>query len=70
MEAHVESGLGWSLTGEKGRVEVGVSMGRKVWVAGQRVWCEVGIRNDSNRKVSLHSISIYTIHVHPLTMTC
>ena len=51
IETYVEKGLGWSLTGEKGRVEVRISLGRRMWVSGQRAWCEVGIRNDSSRKV-------------------
>lgn len=51
--AQTEKGLGWALGGEKGRVLLRVAMGRKIWVAGQRVWCEVGIRNDSTRKVGL-----------------
>lgn len=55
IEAYVEKGLGWSIGGEKGRVEVRVALGRRMWVSGQRVWCEVGIRNDSNRKVRSHS---------------
>lgn len=52
VEAIIEKGLGWSLTGEKGRVELSVALGRRIWVSGQRVWCEVGIKNDSNRKVN------------------
>lgn len=53
IEARVEKGLGWSLGGEKGRVEVRVALGRRSWVSGQRIWCEVAIRNDSTKKVSL-----------------
>jgi len=53
IEAKVEKGLGWALGGEKGRVEVRIAVGRRAWVAGQRVWCEVGIRNNSSKKVSL-----------------
>ena len=52
IEARVEKGLGWSLTGEKGRVEVRVALGRRSWISGQRIWCEVGIDNESSRKVS------------------
>ena len=52
VEARVEKGLGWSLGGEKGRVEVRVALGRRSWVSGQRIWCEVGITNDSTKKVS------------------
>lgn len=52
IESVVEGGLGWSLGGEKGKVEVRVGLGRRTWVAGQRVWCEVGVRNNSSRKVS------------------
>ena len=51
IENTVERGLGWSLGGEKGKVEVRVSLGRRNWVAGQRAWCEVGIKNNSSRKV-------------------
>ncbi|KAL7420095.1 hypothetical protein Q5752_005060 [Cryptotrichosporon argae] len=65
IEARVESGLGWSLKGEKGKVEVRVALGRKVWVCGQRAWCEVSIRNDSGKKVNkialalLQTVSVY-----------
>lgn len=48
---YVENGLGWSISGEKGRVFIQVALGRRIWVAGQRVWCEIGVRNDSNKKV-------------------
>lgn len=52
IEVYTEKGLGWSLKGEKGRVELRVGIGRRTWVSGQRLWCEVGIRNDSARKVA------------------
>lgn len=52
IENTVERGLGWSLGGEKGKVEMRISLGRRNWVAGQRAWCEVGIKNNSSRKVS------------------
>jgi hypothetical protein len=52
LESVIEGGLGWSLGGEKGKVEMRIGLGRRTWVAGQRVWCEVGVRNNSNRKVS------------------
>ena len=58
VEAFIEKGLGWSLVGEKGRVEVRVGMGRRMWVSGQRMWCEVAIRNDSSRKVWLLLVSL------------
>ncbi|GMK59637.1 hypothetical protein CspeluHIS016_0802430 [Cutaneotrichosporon spelunceum] len=54
----VESRLGWSLTGEKGKVFLQVSLGRQMWVAGQRVWCEVGVRNNSNKKITRCSLAI------------
>lgn len=54
----VESRLGWSLTGEKGKVFLQVSLGRQTWVAGQRVWCEVGVRNNSNKKITRCSLAI------------
>ncbi|KAK4688054.1 hypothetical protein P7C73_g2050, partial [Tremellales sp. Uapishka_1] len=52
ISAYIERGLGWSLTGEKGRVELGISMGRRIWVSGQRAWCQVSIENNSARKAS------------------
>jgi hypothetical protein len=52
VEARVEKGLGWSLGGEKGKVEVRIGMGRRCWISGQRAWFEVDIRNDSSKKVS------------------
>jgi hypothetical protein len=51
VEATTEKGLGWSITGEKGQVAVKVALGRRIWVSGQRIWFEVGIRNDSTKKV-------------------
>lgn len=56
LEVYTEKGLGWCLKGEKGRVELRVAIGRRTWVSGQRLWCEVAIRNDSARKVRLISI--------------
>lgn len=53
-----ESLLGWSLTGEKGKVFLQVSLGRQTWVAGQRVWCEVGVRNNSNKKITKCALAI------------
>ncbi|WVF66096.1 hypothetical protein IAT40_000835 [Kwoniella sp. CBS 6097] len=58
VEGYVERGLGWSLTGEKGRVELRVSLGRRFWVSGQRLWCEIGIRNDSNRKIKTLNLAL------------
>ncbi|WVQ81697.1 hypothetical protein IAT38_003822 [Cryptococcus sp. DSM 104549] len=58
VEAYVEKGLGWSLKGEKGRVELRVSLGRRIWVSGQRLWCEVGIRNDSAKKIKALNLAI------------
>lgn len=52
IEAKIERGLGWSLGGDKGRVELRVALGRRAWVSGQRIWCEVAINNQSTRKVS------------------
>lgn len=49
--ANVERGLGWSLGGEKGRVELTARIARANWVSGQRIWCEVGVRNGSSKKV-------------------
>jgi hypothetical protein len=53
IEVRVEKGLGWSLGGERGRVEVRVALGRRSWVSGQRIWCEVAIRNESTKKVGI-----------------
>ncbi|WWC86006.1 uncharacterized protein L201_000877 [Kwoniella dendrophila CBS 6074] len=58
VEGYVERGLGWNITGEKGRVELRVSLGRRIWVSGQRLWCEVAIRNDSNRKIKTLNLAI------------
>lgn len=56
--AHVTSGLGWRLGGEKGKVEVQVALGRRNWVAGQRVWCEVSVRNQSHKKINRCTLAI------------
>ncbi|KAK6905417.1 hypothetical protein I203_106246 [Kwoniella mangroviensis CBS 8507] len=64
VEGYTERGLGWNLTGEKGRVELRVSLGRRIWVSGQRLWCEVAIRNDSNKKIkTLNLALLQTIQV-------
>jgi hypothetical protein len=52
VEVIERRGLGWSLGGAKGVVELRIALGRDVWVSGQRVWCEVGIRNESSKRVS------------------
>lgn len=51
-------GLGWSLGGEKGKVLMQVALGRRIWVAGQRVWCEVAVKNDSNKKITKCSLAV------------
>lgn len=51
-------GLGWSITGEKGKVLMQVALGRRIWVAGQRVWCEVAVKNDSNKKITKCSLAV------------
>lgn len=53
IESRVTKGLGWNLSGEKGDVDLRVALGRGIWVSGQRLWCEVGIINRSNRRVSV-----------------
>ncbi|WVQ62482.1 uncharacterized protein L199_000622 [Kwoniella botswanensis] len=58
VEGYTERGLGWNLTGEKGRVELRVSLGRRIWVSGQRLWCEVAIRNDSNKKIKTLNLAL------------
>lgn len=52
VEVVERRGLGWSLGGNKGSVELRIALGRSIWVSGQRVWCEVGVRNDSSKRVS------------------
>ena len=51
VEVVERRGLGWSLGGNKGSVELRIALGRSIWVSGQRVWCEVGVRNDSSKRV-------------------
>jgi hypothetical protein len=51
VEVVERRGLGWSLGGSKGSVELRIALGRSIWVSGQRVWCEVGVRNDSSKRV-------------------
>lgn len=52
VEARIQKGLGWSLGGEKGKVDLRVALGRKTWISGQKLWCEVGIINNSAKKAS------------------
>lgn len=65
VEVVERRGLGWSLGGAKGSVELRIALGRSIWVAGQRVWCEVGVRNDSSKKVIFCRTRWYV-----LTLTC
>nr|ODN85507.1 hypothetical protein L203_04756 [Cryptococcus depauperatus CBS 7841] len=66
IEAYTEKGLGWSLKGERGRVELRVGLGRRTWVSGQRMWCEVEIRNESNKKIKSVSLALLqTVHTFP-----
>jgi hypothetical protein len=65
VEGYVEKGWSWSLGGEKGKVQLRIALGRRMWVSGQRMWCEVGIWNDSSRKVGQHTL--YTAPVLILT---
>lgn len=51
LQACAEDALGWTLKGDRGRVALHVALGRATWVSGQRLWCQVGIRNGSLRKV-------------------
>lgn len=56
--AHATSGLGWQIGGEKGKVEMQVALGRRNWVAGQRVWCEVAVRNQSRKKINRCTLAV------------
>ncbi|OWZ26626.1 hypothetical protein C354_06775 [Cryptococcus neoformans MW-RSA1955] len=58
LEAATEKGLGWSLAGDRGAVRLRVAMGRATWVSGQRLWCHVGIRNGSLRKIKHLSLAL------------
>ena len=51
IEARTENGLGWSMGGDKGRVSLRAALGRGTWISGQKLWCEVGIHNDSSKRV-------------------
>ena len=51
-EVRTEQGLGWSLTGEKGKVRVIAELPRPDWVAGQNVWIKIFADNQSQKKVS------------------
>lgn len=50
-EVRTEQGLGWSLTGEKGKVRVIAELPRPDWVAGQNVWIKIFADNQSQKKV-------------------
>ncbi|KAL1411879.1 hypothetical protein Q8F55_002861 [Vanrija albida] len=50
--------LGWALGGEKGRVNLVATLGRQIWVAGQRVWAEITVENNSNKKITKYSAAI------------
>lgn len=52
-EVRTEQGLGWSLSGEKGKVRVIAELPRPDWVAGQNVWIKIFADNQSQKKVSL-----------------
>lgn len=50
-EVRTEQGLGWSLSGEKGKVRVIAELPRPDWVAGQNVWIKIFADNQSQKKV-------------------
>ncbi|KAI9632841.1 uncharacterized protein MKK02DRAFT_41152 [Dioszegia hungarica] len=58
VEVVERRGLGWSLGGAKGVVELRVALGRDVWVSGQRVWCEVGVRNESSKRIKRLTLAL------------
>jgi hypothetical protein len=55
-EVRTEQGLGWSLSGEKGKVRVIAELPRPDWVAGQNVWIKIFADNQSQKKVSCKDI--------------
>jgi hypothetical protein len=59
IEARVVKGLGWSLSGDKGMVELKARLSRSTWVAGQKVWIEVFVANACNRKVSVRGCECF-----------
>jgi hypothetical protein len=50
IEARKEEKMGGFLGGN-GQVEMRVRAARKTWVAGQQVWVDVSLRNESSKKV-------------------
>ncbi|ORX35336.1 hypothetical protein BD324DRAFT_682685 [Kockovaella imperatae] len=58
IEASTESGMGWRMGGDKGRVNLRVALGRGVWLSGQKLWCEVGIHNESSKRIKSLQLAI------------
>ncbi|KAJ9100072.1 hypothetical protein QFC19_005752 [Naganishia cerealis] len=64
-EVRTEQGLGWSLSGEKGKVRVIAELPRPDWVAGQNVWIKIFADNQSQKK--LVHLDPYPEHSTPRT---
>lgn len=57
-EARTSQGLGWSLKGDKGQVEVTLKLPRPHWVAGQSVWLDVEVDNRSTRQIKTMTLAL------------
>ncbi|KAJ9109224.1 hypothetical protein QFC21_000553 [Naganishia friedmannii] len=57
-EVRTEQGLGWSLSGEKGKVRVIAELPRPDWVAGQNVWIKIFADNQSQKKIRTLNIAL------------
>jgi hypothetical protein len=57
-EVHTEQGLGWSLSGDKGQVQVSIKLPRPNWIAGQQVWLDITVNNKSARKIKTMTLAL------------
>jgi len=57
-EVHTEQGLGWSLSGDKGQVQVSLKLPRPNWIAGQQVWLDITVNNKSSRKIKTMTLAL------------
>lgn len=57
-EVHTEQGLGWSLSGDKGQVQVSLKLPRPNWIAGQQCWLDITVNNKSSRKIKTMTLAL------------
>lgn len=61
MEVGAEQTLGWQLSCDKGPVSMTVKLPRPNWIAGQQVWLDITVNNQSARRIKTSTLTLYRI---------